>query len=330
MNLNYIYGQPAYLVKKIITNVENNRRVPTHKKEELLNNIKGKPTTTIFMGYKDNYQFNPFMNTGRKEIPAQVEKIIMSAYMTHKVVMEAGCKFLAEPEVDKIKDDINVMLSGNKKASDYLRVFNNNFKQIIANCKSRLFKNWKDGKPGTEIMEEFGDMAYFYKERQYKNTRFKWMWMNSCKNEQEVANGLVERGIYEINDSLKRMINNKKFKCAIVKEILAGMVANLTEEQVKKAEEHKESIKKEQKKQEINNWFNKKSDKVKTNIVECIARNIKCQTEANKIAYTNYMINEFGYNKSWITNGRMQFTKEIKDFMDLQTKRHKYNDYARD
>ena len=161
-----------------------------------------------------NGQFNPrmYLGNGRlfkikdtwKGYDFAVKKLVAGCFIDFMALKSSGF-MIKEPEIKKIKADIDVMLFNRSEYAAYREQWNKISDKIIIETRDKVIKGWKDGRPCDEIIKFFGNKWQTYGvKRRYKNRGISktYAYMDS-KDINKIAKYLAAKGINKVVNTMK-------------------------------------------------------------------------------------------------------------------------------
>lgn len=321
MKTYYTYGDPSLVVKQVMKNswANNCMKFKVNLKQAIrLERKRLKGCFIERMSFSDN-ESNLILpklcnvnNLSFYALDMTIKKIIVSCFTTYRTVTENLHYMLPDMEFTKIRADIvNAVLDpvinsefhpkSLQTIIAYKENFIKNYEATILNAKETAYTGWNNGKPSKIVMDMFPN-GYVYGHRDTSNK--KWNWLKN-KAPEQVVKGFIDQGVTELSPSMKTALKRVQgLSIKVVNDLLKKTVSEMDPSHLKRIKNNKA----------INDWFNNFDDVEKREISEQITR--KRNDEHQIKAYINYMINEYGYNKEWIVDGKLKFTPQIKEFID--------------
>ena len=298
MKLNYTYGQPSLTVKQATVNS--------------YNEFKGRHDMTLVEAIKFNRkringQFNPriYLGNGRlfkikdtwKGYDFAVKKLVASCFIDFMALKSSGF-MIEEPEIKKIKADIDVMLFNREefKSSEYAAYreqWNKISDKIILEMRDKVVKGWKDGRPCDEIIKFFGNKWQTYGvKRRYKNRGISktYTYMDS-KDINKIAKYLAAKGI-------NKVVNTMKECKALTRRGISIHDVNTAIAQLVNDNKGKDIVEIFKKGLNIIGWLNNLNDRQ--------LNNLKILNNMDESVADMYL-SAYGFDMKWKCNGYIEF-----------------------
>lgn len=225
--LNYTYGQPALMVKNMTKNSHyswNGRRTPLNIEiKDNKRKLKGWFIPNIFLGLGINIKndWSAFYTT--------VRMLIAACYIDYMVVSKALSAPLTEPEVMKVKEDIDKIVFDRESFivgayASFHEFWESSYERIISDVRNKVIDEWQDKQPCKEIQNLFSN-SYTYKVR-----RTKWKWLEG-KTEEEIAKEIFNMGKVDLDSDMISALKHRHLSVKSVLDSLNKLVDTLPSQQ---------------------------------------------------------------------------------------------------